>query len=158
MRALVISDSHGNIANLRHIMGFAKKYDVSAVIHAGDWNTIDSVKSVLEFGIPLYTVMGNADIDEGMEEFLMFNTKKFNRDFLKIEVDGRKIGLIHKAMTIDKKFESLDIVFSGHYHSKEEKMVDFVKFVRPGAVINGINFAIYETENNSVEFISEEHE
>ena len=147
MRTLVISDSHGHIANLKHIMGFVKKYDISAVIHAGDWNTIESVKTVLEFGVPLYTVMGNADIDEGMEEYLTLNTKGFDRDFLKIEIDGRKIGIIHKALINDKRFESLDVLISGHYHSKEEKMVDFVKFVRPGAVINGVNFAIYETEN-----------
>ena len=57
-------------------------------------------------------------------------------------------------MTKDfKEIDNLDIVFCGHYHSKEEKMVNFLKFVRPGAIINGNNFAIYETVDNRVEFI-----
>ena len=137
-------------------MGFAKKYGIEAVIHAGDWNTTEAIKTVLEFGIPLYTVMGNADIDDGLEDYLRFNTKGFDPDFLKINLDGRKIGIIHNVKKDDKRFEGLDIVFSGHYHSKEEKMVNFTKFVRPGATINGVNFAVYETINNEVQFVQDE--
>jgi len=50
MKILVISDSHGNLSNLKHVMGFAKKLNIDAVIHAGDWNTIESVETVLSFG------------------------------------------------------------------------------------------------------------
>ena len=69
MKILVISDSHGHIANIKHVMGFGKKIGAKAVIHAGDWNTVESVETVLSFGIPLYAVMGNADIEEEMEDF-----------------------------------------------------------------------------------------
>ena len=55
----------------------------------------------------------------------------------------------------DPRHDKLDIVFSGDTHSAESKVVDFRKFVRPGALINGINFAVYETETNEVEFIAE---
>ena len=111
---------------------------------------------MLSSEIPLYTVMGNADVSDGIEEYLKFNAKKFDSDFLKFEMEGRKIGIIHKVKVNDTRFEGLDVVFSGHYHSKEEKMIDFSKFVRPGAIINGINFAVYETETNEVEFIEDE--
>lgn len=154
MKILIISDSHGNIANLKHVMGFGKKINASAVIHCGDWDNIESVETVLSFGIPLYTVLGNADIEEGLEEYIKFNAKKFDPNFLKFELGGRRIGVTHRVKK-DDVYENLDIVFSGHYHTDESKMIDFLKFVRPGAILNGINFAIYETETNDTEFIKD---
>jgi len=155
MKILIIGDSHGHIVNLKAVMGISKKMQIKAVIHCGDWNNIKSVKTVLMFGIPLYTVMGNADIEDNLEEYLKFNTKKFNPSFLKCAIGGRKIGIKHRV-TKDDKFEGLDIVFSGHYHSSESKMINFLKFVRPGALINGINFVVYETETNDVKFVKDE--
>jgi len=155
MKILIIGDSHGHVANLKAVMEIAKKSSVKAVIHCGDWDNILSAEAVLSYGIPLYTVMGNADVEEGLEEYLRFNTKKFDPDFLKIEIEGRKIGIIHKVKKDDNRFEGLDIIFSGHYHSSESKMINFQKFVRPGAIINGINFIVYETVNGEVEIIKE---
>lgn len=151
MKVLVVSDSHGNITNLKHVIGFGKKIGVKAVIHAGDWDNIESIETVLSFGIPLYTVLGNADIDFEVEEYLRSNAEGFDPIFLKFEMGGRKISVIHKVNKGDKRFEGSDVVFSGHYHSFEQKMVEFMKFVRPGAIINGNNFAVYETETNEVE-------
>ena len=155
MKILVISDSHGHIANLKATMEIAKRSAIKAVIHCGDWDNVPSVEAVLSFGIPLYTVMGNADVEEGMEDYIRLNTKKFDPSFLKIEIEGRKIGIIHKVKNDDDRFEGLDMVFSGHFHSGEEKMINFTKFVRPGAILNGINFVVYETTNNNVEFVKE---
>ena len=155
MKILIISDSHGHLENLKHVMGFGKKIGAKAVIHAGDWNTVESVETVLSFGIPLYAVMGNADIEEEMEDFLISNSKKFDPNLLKFEIDGRRIVIIHDIKNFKLKIENLDAVFSGHYHSKELKEINFVKFVRPGALLNGINFAVYETATNEVEFFSE---
>lgn len=155
MKILIISDSHGNIANLKAAMEVGKKAGVSAVIHCGDWDNVKSVETVLSYEIPLYAVLGNADVDSGIEEFLRFNSKKFDPYFLKIDIGGRKIGIIHKVKKNGLKFDGLDIVFSGHFHSRELKVIDFQKFIRPGALVNGINLAIYETETNEVEFIYE---
>ncbi|MFI5240926.1 MAG: metallophosphoesterase family protein [Microgenomates group bacterium] len=155
MKILVISDSHGNIANLKHVMGFGKNIGVEAVIHCGDWDNLESVKTVLSFDIPLYTVLGNADIDLDIEECLKFNADKFDPYLLKFEIDGRKIGIIHEAKMQDEKLHEFKVVFSGHHHSKEEKTVNWTKFIRPGALINGTNFAVYETVTGEVEFINE---
>lgn len=157
MKILVISDSHGNIANLAHVMGFAKKYGFEAVIHAGDWNTIESVETVLETGIPLYTVLGNADIDPELGKRLKVKGKSFAEDFLEVEVGERKIGITHKP-TDNKKFfagKKLDIIFNGHYHSKDESKVLGTKVVRPGATVTGINFAVYDTISGKIEFVEE---
>lgn len=155
MKILIISDSHGNIANIKHVMGFAKTIKAEAVIHCGDWNNVEAVNTVLSFGIPLYTVLGNADVDSDIEEVLKFQAKKFDPYFLKFKIDGRRIAVTHNIVNCKLKIENLDVVFSGHYHSKEEKTVNWTKFIRPGALINGNNFAVFETINNRVEFFEE---
>lgn len=156
MKILIISDSHGNIANLKHVLGFAKKVGVKAVIHCGDWDNVDACETVFSFGIPVYTVLGNADVSLDVEEYLKFNAKRFDPDFLKVELGGRKIGITHRLRVDDNRVEGCHIIFSGHYHSAEQKIVDFRKLVRPGALITDINFAIYETETNEVQFIGAE--
>ncbi|HKB88205.1 MAG TPA: metallophosphoesterase family protein [Patescibacteria group bacterium] len=156
MKILIISDSHGNIANLKAVMEIAKKSGIKAVIHCGDWDNKESVETVTSFGIPLYAVLGNADVDSNIEDTLKFQAKKFDPFLLKLNLDGVKIGVIHQANLKNEKLYEFKFVFSGHYHSKEEKMVNFTKFVRPGAIINGINFAVFETTSGTIEFVNEE--
>jgi len=156
MKLLIISDSHNNIANLKHVMGFAKKFKTDAVIHCGDWNTIESIDAVLSFGIPLYTVTGNADIDPQVSEKLKAKSEKFGEDFLEFELGGWKIGVVHKIKNLESGISNMDIIFTGHFHSKDDRIVDGVRIVRPGAIINGNNFAIYDTTTNRIEFIEEE--
>jgi putative phosphoesterase len=155
MKVLVISDSHGNVANLKHVMGFGKKIKVGVVIHCGDWDTIETVDAVLSFGIPLFTVLGNADIREDVIQKLKVKSQKFNEKFLVIELGGRKIGITHKPSDNKKYFldKKLDIIFNGHLHSKYESKETPIKVVRAGALINGINFAVYETRTNQVGFV-----
>jgi len=158
MKLLVISDSHGHIANLKHVLGFAKRIGVSAVIHAGDWNTIESVEAVLSFGIPFYTVLGNADVREDVIQKLKIKSQKFSEDFLEFELGGRKIGITHKPSDVKKFFggKKLDVIFTGHWHSKDESILGNMKVIRPGAVVRGNNFAVYDTDKNEVEFIEDE--
>jgi putative phosphoesterase len=158
MKILVISDSHGHVANLKHVMGFAKKIKVDAIIHCGDWNTIDAVEEVLSSGIPLYTVAGNADIRPEVIKMLKMKSKMFSEEFLEFELGGKKIGVTHKPSDLKRYFESkkIDIIFCGHIHSKDESIVEGVKIVRPGAIINGNNFAVYNTETNKIEFVKDD--
>jgi len=157
VKILIISDSHGHIANLKAVMEIGKKAKIGAVIHCGDWDNVASIETVLSYGIPLYSVLGNADVEDGIEEYLKFNAEKFDPHLLKLNVDGLEIGIVHRmSQNLISSIESLSIVFSGHYHSKEEKTINWTKFVRPGAIINGINFAVYETVTNEIEFFNED--
>lgn len=157
MKILIISDSHGNIVNLKAIMEIAKKSGIKGVIHCGDWDNPESVKAVLSFGIPLYAVIGNADIDSEIEDILKFQAKKFDPYFLKLNMGGRKIGVTHHVDLKNEKLYNYKIIFSGDWHSKEDRIINWTRFVRPGAIINGINFAVYETITGEVEFINEEN-
>lgn len=155
MKILIISDSHGNIVNLKHVMGFAKKINTSAIIHCGDWDNVVAIKTVLEYEIPLYSVLGNADIDPEIDERLSDMAKKFTRTFLEIKLGGRTIGMIHNIGDLRLRNLSLDIIFFGDDHMQRETIKDGIRIVNPGALENDINFAVYETKTNKVEFINE---
>lgn len=157
MKILIISDSHGHIANLKHVVGFAKKYGVTAIIHAGDWDTSTTVEVVRLSGIPFYAVSGNADIDSELAKDLKNKAKGFGEDFLIVNLGGRNIGITHKPSDNRKFFGGikLDLIINGHYHSPYESVETPIKMIRPGALIKGIYFAVYDTVKNKVEFIGE---
>ena len=157
MKILVISDSHGHIANLKMVAEIAVKSKFDAIIHAGDWNNIESVKTILDSGIPLYTVMGNADNDPSLISNFKSQTAKFGEQYLIAKIGGRKIGITHKPSD-NKKYllgKKLDLIINGHLHSKYESIETSVKIIRPGAIINGINFAVYETVSGGVKFVQD---
>lgn len=155
MKILVISDSHGNTANLKHVMGFGKKIGVSAVFHCGDWNNLASIETVLSSGTPLYSVLGNADIDPQVEKLLVSKCKKFERVYLEFELDGRKIGVIHKVGDLVSNHPVSSILFYGDTHKQMVKTAGKVKLVNPGALEHDINFAVYDTTTDEVELIHE---
>lgn len=158
MKILIVSDSHGNVASLKHVMGFAKNIKVEAVIHCGDWNTLETVEAVLSAGIPLYTVLGNADVRPEVIKELKARSKMFAEDYIKLEIGGRKIGVTHKPSDIKKFFmnEKLDVIFHGHWHQKDNKEINGVRVVRPTAIIRGNNFAVYDTSSGKIDFVEDE--
>jgi len=156
MKILIISDSHGNIANLKTVMDIGKKAGVKAVIHCGDWNNPESVETVLSYKIPLYSILGNADIDLEVGKRLKVKSKGFDTNFLEFEIDGKKIGVAHSLKHLMPIIKSFDVIFSGHSHRQKVEEKDGAKIINPGALENDINFAIYDTNINEVEFINEQ--
>lgn len=154
MKVVIISDSHGNIANIEHVMGFAKKIKVGAVIHCGDWDNIEAVNTVLSFGVPLYAVLGNADVDPEIEKSLREKSKKFDPEFLEFELGRRKIGIVHSFKNFKLQISNFDIIFCGHRHYRGEKIIKEVKIVHPGALHSiESSFVVYDTATNKIEFV-----
>lgn len=157
MKILVMGDSHGNIANLKHVMGFAKKIKAGAIIHTGDWDNGLSLRTVYDYKIPLYTVLGNADSSLLKDKKDIEAFKKKNKEFSYgvYEINKRKIGVIHSFKASESWYKDCDIVFCGHRHSQDDRIVNGVRMVRPGALALGIYFVVYDTKTNNVEFIHE---
>lgn len=146
MKIIVIGDSHGNISNLKHVMGFAKNIDAKAIVHTGDWNNLQSFETVSSYDIPLYTCLGNADIAPDIKDML--------QNKVQFEIDGIKIGVIHKLTNSEIEFlKGKDMVFTGHYHSQKEWEISGTRIIRPGALENDINFAVFDTKTKMVEFV-----
>jgi putative phosphoesterase len=154
MKIVVISDSHGNIANLKHVLGFAEKIGAGAIIHCGDWDNIVAVETILSSKIPLYSVLGNADVDPEIGKRLKVKGKGFDDNFLKFEIDGRKIGITHSINNLVRD-NNCDVVFCGHKHFKSEKVVNGVKTINPGPLYGQRpSFAVYDLGENRVEFVN----
>lgn len=149
MKILVISDSHGQLANLKHVLGFAQKSGVKAIIHCGDWDNWEMVEEILKWKVPLYTVLGNADIEPKLQNF--------SGEYLNLKLGGKKIGVVHRPADIKKYFTpgEVNVVFCGHLHSPDDQIVFGIRVVRPGALIKGINFAIYDTMSDQIEFFQD---
>ncbi len=164
MKILIISDSHGNITNIKSVMEIARKSKMDAVIHAGDWNTPESAETVLSYNILTFTVLGNADIAPEVEKKLKTKSKKFDKNFLVLDLAGKKIGITHKPSDNNSFFkkgksfagDGLDLIVNGHLHSKFYKEEKGTRIVRPGALVSAINFAVYDTVKDEVDFINED--
>lgn len=153
MKVLVISDSHGNLANLKHVLGFAEEIKAGAIIHCGDWDNLPAVETVLESGIPLYAVLGNADVREDIAQSLRLEATGFDKTYFDVELGGKQIGIIHDIKRSAFSVKHLDILFFGHTHRQEEMIIGGIKAVNPGALEHDIEFAIYDTESNEVELV-----
>lgn len=148
MKIVIFGDTHDNIANIKHVMGFAKKIKAGAIIHTGDWCHINSYNTVKKYGIKTYSVLGNGDVDPELNK--LFKEKE------EIILDGIKIGIIHGLREIKKYFENkvVDIIFYGHIHSQSDEVINNIRSIRPGALENDINFAVFNTKTKKVEFIN----
>lgn len=156
MRILVISDSHGNIMRLRHVYGFVKETGLDAIIHCGDWDNADAANTTKDAGTPVYGVLGNADTDPAIQNSLKEANVQFNPSFLKLDLDGRKIGVCHFSgkLTEAIKSQEYDALFHGHRHRRKKEMHGKTLVVNPGALQGAFpSFAVYDTETNAVEFI-----
>ncbi len=174
MRILILSDIHDNIVRLRHVLGFAPEIGIEAIIVCGDWGraltTIDEFHTVKNeggvYGMKIYGVLGNADINPEMPKALSNAGIEFDKDFLELNVGNRKIGLAHyptssvtlggKALKQAAQSQTYDILFHGHTHKKTETILGRTLIVNPGALSRTLSpsFAVYDTAKNSVEFVN----
>lgn len=159
MKVLVISDTHGNISAIRHVLGFAKAQNMDAVFHCGDWSTSQDVVEVLKSGLPLYAVTGNADEARYQEIWNALEPTVERGDVMEFTLDGRKIAMAHqpekvRVHMIDGNF---DAVFHGHLHmAARVETVGDTLVVNPGALGSTAkpSFAVYDTDSNTAEIIT----
>ncbi len=172
MRIIILSDSHDNIVRLKHVIGFAKECKAGAIIHCGDWNTPLAVKQfesdLIGFEgvkIPVFGVLGNADIDPEMKVKSKKLKVKINEDFLEITLNGKRIGICHyppspaasEGRALQHALESgkYDLLVHGHTHKRGMWHKGTTLLVNPGALQKTLepSFAVYDTETNKVEII-----
>ena len=159
MRVVVISDTHGNIERIKHVLRFAKEIKAGAIVHCGDWDNTLAIKTVTSFGIPLYGVLGNADISPQMVDAVREFCEKSDEDFLEFELDGKKIGVCHfpdRIKDIDKDTEhERGIIFYGHTHKSKGSWAGKTRLVNPGALArtDQPSFVVYDTKLDNVQFI-----
>ena len=144
MKIIVVSDTHGASDSLRRVMELNRDADV--VVHCGDSRgELEDIK--LDFPDKMYyDVRGNCDFGSNLPLYLTFT------------LDGLKFMVTHgHAYNVKFGFEALaraaaeegaDIVFYGHTHVADDRVMDGVRLVNPGACGGwGASFAVVETRN-----------
>lgn len=133
MKIGVLSDSHvSSFAQLNDkIITALAEFDL--IIHAGDFVAKDVLDGLKQLG-EVKAVRGNMDLDE---------IKRILPEKELLEIEGRKIGIIHgwgSPYGIDERvgnaFSAVDIIIYGHSHYPQNETKNGVLFFNPGQARN----------------------
>ena len=135
MRALVVSDSHGDIYNLENVL---KKHRVTdMVLFLGDGEKDLFAQNVSEAvgNRMLVAVKGNCDWYSLLpdDETVMLGPKKIYC------LHGHTKGVKHGFEMLEKyaKLQGFDIVVYGHTHEPRTAYEDGIWYMCPGSIKNG---------------------
>jgi uncharacterized protein len=115
----IMSDSHDHMDAIRAAVKVFNSAEVDLVIHAGDLIAPFTANEFKNLQSPFEAIYGNND---GERRVLMTKFQELCalEDFKELEVDGRKIALIHgtNEALVDALRESgrYDMVIRGHTH------------------------------------------
>lgn len=147
MKIGIISDTHGQVdlalAAAREFIFRA----VDAVIHCGDVGSdmvLTEMASLLQaLDIPIYAVLGNCDIHEGLGCFRDEPGINLMGRVAHLTLASRRIAVLHSDD--DAHFEALvrsnsyDYVFFGHSHARRDERIEKTRIVNPGAAGRGMH-------------------
>lgn len=156
MKIGIMSDSHDNEENLQKAIKVLEEKDIKILIHCGDFCSPFMTKELTKFKGEVYCVFGNTDDVYRTTKISIENGIKLLGNFGEIELDNKKIAIIHDNVLAALIAESNkhDIVFYGHSHVyKIEKIKDCL-LVNPGELYGKKEhpgFIIYDTESNKIE-------
>ena len=159
----IMSDSHDNIWNLAKALQKMKIRGVDAILHCGDLASPFIVEHLDSENVPVHIVFGNV-ADRYLTEKMVEKARNvtLHGDMAELKMDNKKIAMVHdpefgKALAKTKRY---DIVFYGHTHIFKQEKVGKTLLVNPGEIMGRKavpTFAIYNTENDTVEFIEIPH-
>ncbi|MFH0948296.1 MAG: metallophosphoesterase [Elusimicrobiota bacterium] len=114
----IMSDSHDNMVAIKKAVDFFNQKNVALVLHAGDYVAPFTAQEFSKLKMKLVGVFGNNDGDKShlLEKFK--NIGELYQGPYEIELDGKKIVLMHQPKFIDQllKDKKFDIVIYGHNH------------------------------------------
>jgi len=123
MKIGVISDTHDHLENIKKSVEIFKKLRADVLIHAGDFCSpfvFRELNKLQPECSKAYAVFGNNDGDKVLLTENAGNFCSIKQGILKLELEGRKIAVMHYPDIADELFRSgeFDIVIYGHTHRK----------------------------------------
>ncbi|MBI5573373.1 MAG: metallophosphoesterase [Elusimicrobia bacterium] len=114
----IMSDSHDNMNAIRKAVDFFNKKNVEIVLHAGDIISPFTAQEFSKLKMKFAGVFGNNDGDKPYLLERFENIGKLRQDFFEIELDGKKVVVMHQPKFIDQlqKSTNYDVVIYGHTH------------------------------------------
>lgn len=129
MKILVVSDSHGNIANMVHAV---EKESPHMILHLGDcWRDGERLHDLFP-EIPFHQVPGNCDFrsTESAEQLLFLDDKRV------LMCHGHTYGVKQSLLTAGYAAEeqNLDLFLFGHTHCPLVDLRGKTLFLNPGSI------------------------
>lgn len=138
MKLGLISDTHGQISQLRDAIRHFKENGVELVIHCGDVTRPEHLEPVFDLSVPIHLVFGN--MDRQRREFPNRN----NGDLLQchgtggiLELEDLRVGFTHGHLDSEVrrlKDEQPDYLFLGHTHQRRDETAGNLRIINPGSV------------------------
>lgn len=161
MKIGVFSDIHDNLQNLTLCMEYLKENNINTALFCGDFCSPVPVKKVLKnYQIQIHAVYGNTEDRHLITQICLTEIKNISiyGESAELEFDNRKIALTHYPLYADGLAHTgrYDAVFHGHNHTASENKINNSLVVNPGEILGAMEdagFAIYDTSDNSVQFI-----
>ena len=141
----MVEDTHDNWANFSKAIKWINKEKIQVILHCGDIQSQDTIDDAIKsFDGEIQFVKGNGDWGVNVP------------DFLELEIDGKKIGMVHfpaeaKKMAQSKNF---DMVFYGHTHKPWDEKIGTCHMINPGELAGQFykpTFAVYDTDTGKME-------
>ncbi|MCM8757772.1 MAG: metallophosphoesterase [Candidatus Omnitrophica bacterium] len=126
----IISDSHDNLSKIRRAVKLFNRKKVEFVLHLGDFVAPFSVRVLKELKCPWHGIFGNNDGEK--EGLLKISEGKIKSSPLRIELNKRRITLVHDINTINLSEEKSDIIRFGHTHRTQMEKKDSFLLFNPG--------------------------
>lgn len=159
----IIADTHDNVPATEAAMDCFESTGVETVIHCGDFIAPPVIPYLDRPNITVHAVRGNNDGErEGLlGAFDDLDDGTLHGRFAELTIDGRRFAVHHgeSKPVIEALGRSgeYDYVVYGHWHSREERMVDGTTLINPGAHFPTVpeqsrTVAVVETDTDTVEF------
>lgn len=136
MKIGVISDTHDRLPPFRRALALFKRWEVDALLHAGDYVAPFAAKLLLGSDapppdrVPLYCIYGNNDGErEGLKKLL----PQLQDGPLRVELGGRTIVMHHWIQWLKPdETDAADIVITGHTHEVVHEHREDKLYLNPG--------------------------
>ncbi len=128
----VISDTHDHMENIRKAIKIFKERGINIILHAGDFVSPFTWRAFKDFDGEIYGVFGNNDGDRVLLKKMYGD--RIQKQIRKIEIDGKKIALMHEPQMIEELALSgnFDLIVYGHMHEVDIRRINNTLIINPG--------------------------
>ncbi|MEA1951779.1 MAG: YfcE family phosphodiesterase [Planctomycetota bacterium] len=153
MKIGVISDTHGDVHSAREAVRLFQRLEVEQVLHCGDIGSAEIVGLFSDW--PTHFVYGNVDSPTYLRDAIRQAGQICHDRFGSIELDGRKIALLHGNDTglLEKSAKSgkWHVICHGHTHTACHSTVGKTLVLNPGAIARTIHPSVALVDLQSLE-------
>ena len=149
LRALVVSDSHGDAPSLRRVLELHSEADIVFFLGDGERDFYSSYVSAALVNQKVTAVQGNCDFYSELpkEELVPFAGKRILA--LHGHTRHAKFGLGEMQTAAEEEYKA-DIVVYGHTHNQSHEIINEVHYLCPGSIRQGEYAMIDMTDKGEV--------